>query len=190
MWVFQWYIQRGKKPGSGQFGSMYSLYPTYTSERASFTKIPRLWIYVEKYFLPTPPLHPPKIPPIFPFWTHFLPPKWIWSIITPWLNHKTELQTAGCRDYSGLPRILTCGSACCVCWGAHAKKNNLYLLPHAAECQGESFSLKEFQRQCLGIGSDNRTFSYHGLEWVSYTWHAGNKKVNIWDLKSGVLENA
>lgn len=44
---------------------MYSLYPTNTSERASFTKVPGLKIYMDKYFLPVSLT--PQIPPIFHF---------------------------------------------------------------------------------------------------------------------------
>lgn len=154
MWLFQLYIQRGKKQDQGSLVLciayiQLTLLKELHSQRFHACKF--TW---RNIFFLFPLCTPPQIPPIFHFWTHSLPPKWIWSIITPWLNHETELQTAGCREHNGLPRILTCGSACCVCWRACAEKNNLDLPPQVAKCQDESFSLKEFQRQCLGIGGD------------------------------------
>lgn len=166
------YIQRWKKRGSGQFGSMYSLYPTNTSERASFTNVPHL--YVETYFP-----FPAQIPPVFHFWTYFLLPKEIWPI-TPWLNHKTELQTVRCREHSGFPRILTCGPVCCVFWRAYPKKNNLNLLFTCGQMSGWNIFLERINSkgnvEALGVTAGPLAV-VHVLPWF---W-VGMIYVTVWE---------
>lgn len=89
MWLFQLYIQRGKKQDQGSLVLciayiQLTLLKELHSQRFHACKF--TW---RNIFFLFPLCTPPQIPPIFHFWTHSLPPKWIWSIITPWLNHET-----------------------------------------------------------------------------------------------------